>query len=133
LESYLSHLSEEDIEAELAKRKGGGYSSPFDTSGGRKVLSKYVNFIRSTTASYGARYTSKPQNERIRFYRNLREFIRIWAVSCFTVSTIFSEFLNGEQITTRICSNNSQWKRYVLKRFLKFTASLELAYYPKID
>jgi hypothetical protein len=47
LGSYLAQLSTEDIETELAKRRGGGYSTPFDTSGGRQVLSPYTDAVGS--------------------------------------------------------------------------------------
>ena len=43
LSQYLDNLSNEDIEMELARRMGGGYSTPFDTTGGRQVLSQYAD------------------------------------------------------------------------------------------
>jgi len=45
LASYLASLSNEDIELELARRRGGGYSTPYDTSGGRQVLSQYTDAV----------------------------------------------------------------------------------------
>lgn len=42
LSQYLHSLTAEDLEMELARRRGGGYSTPFDTSGGRQVLSQYT-------------------------------------------------------------------------------------------
>lgn len=42
LSQYLHSLTTEDIETELARRRGGGYSTPFDESGGRQVLSQYT-------------------------------------------------------------------------------------------
>ena len=45
LGSYLSSLSSEDIEMELARRRGGGYSTPYDSSGGRKVLAQYTDAV----------------------------------------------------------------------------------------
>jgi len=45
LSQYLHSLTDEDIEMELARRRGGGYSSPFDTSGGRQVLSQYADAV----------------------------------------------------------------------------------------
>lgn len=43
--NYLSSLSTSDIEMELAKRRGGGYSTPFDTSGSSQVLSPYTDAV----------------------------------------------------------------------------------------
>lgn len=45
LGSYLSQLSNEDIEMELARRRGGGYSTPYDTSGGKQVLAQYTDAV----------------------------------------------------------------------------------------
>lgn len=42
LGSYLASLSDEAIEQELARRRGGGYSTPFDTTGGKQVLAQYT-------------------------------------------------------------------------------------------
>jgi hypothetical protein len=43
LSQYLASMTNEDIEMELARRRGGGYSTPFDTSGGSQVLSQYTD------------------------------------------------------------------------------------------
>ena len=40
---YLHSLTSEDIETELARRRGGGYSTPYDTSGGSQVLAQYTD------------------------------------------------------------------------------------------
>jgi hypothetical protein len=45
LSSYLSSLSNEYIELELARRRGGGYSTPYDQSGGRQVLAQYTDAV----------------------------------------------------------------------------------------
>lgn len=45
LSQYLHSLTDEDIETELARRRGGGYSTPFDESGGRQVLSQYASAV----------------------------------------------------------------------------------------
>lgn len=45
LSQYLHSLTTEDIEMELARRRGGGYSTPFDTSGGKQVLSQYTDAV----------------------------------------------------------------------------------------
>lgn len=42
---YLHSLSSEDIEGELARRRGGGYSTPYDQSGGRQVLAPYTDAV----------------------------------------------------------------------------------------
>jgi len=43
LSQFLHSLSAEDIEMELARRRGGGYGTPFDTSGRNQVLSQYAS------------------------------------------------------------------------------------------
>ena len=43
--NYLSSLATDQIETELARRRGGGYSTPFDESGGKQVLSKYTDAV----------------------------------------------------------------------------------------
>lgn len=45
LGSYLASLSDEAIEQELARRRGGGYSTPYDTSGGKQVLAQYTDAV----------------------------------------------------------------------------------------
>lgn len=45
LSQYLHSLASEDLEMELARRRGGGYSTPYDTSGGRQVLSQYTDAV----------------------------------------------------------------------------------------
>lgn len=59
LAQYLHSLSSEDIEMELAKRRGGGYSTPFDESGGRQVLAQYTEPVgRGLYASQGRGFRS---------------------------------------------------------------------------
>jgi len=43
LSQYLASLTDLDIEGELARRRKGGYSTPYDTSGGRQVLAPYTD------------------------------------------------------------------------------------------
>ena len=43
--NYLQSLSNETLERELARRRGGGYSTPFDESGGQQVLSPYTDAV----------------------------------------------------------------------------------------
>lgn len=45
LSQYLNSMTDEEIYAEIARRRGGGYSTPFDTSGGRRVLSPYADAV----------------------------------------------------------------------------------------
>lgn len=43
--NYLASLTTSDIEMELAKRRGGGMGSAFDTSGGSQVLAPYTDAV----------------------------------------------------------------------------------------
>jgi len=45
LGSYLASLKLSELEGEIARRRGGGYSTPFDESGGRQVLAPYTEAV----------------------------------------------------------------------------------------
>ena len=64
--SYLSSLSSEDIEMELARRRGGGYSTPYDTSGGKKVLAQYTDAVAGAGLGGGLYLTSGSRGRGIR-------------------------------------------------------------------
>ncbi len=42
---YLQSLDTAQLEMEIARRRGGGYSTPFDESGGRQVLAPYTDAV----------------------------------------------------------------------------------------
>lgn len=42
MSQYLQSLTNEEIELELARRRGGGYGTAFDRSGGKQVLAQYT-------------------------------------------------------------------------------------------
>ena len=45
LGSYLASLKLSELEGEIARRRGGGYSTPLDESGGRRVLAPYTDAV----------------------------------------------------------------------------------------
>lgn len=67
LGQYLQSLDTAQLEMEIARRRGGGYSSPFDESGGRQVLAPYTDAVGQglyAGASRGSGFRKKSIREK---------------------------------------------------------------------
>jgi len=70
--NYLQSLSVEDLENELGRRRGGGYSTPFDQSGGKQVLAPYTDAVGPDMAQ-GAGLYAQSSGRGIRNIKKARE------------------------------------------------------------
>ena len=67
LGQYLQSLDTAQIEMELARRRGGGYNTPFDESGGKQVLAPYTDAVGQglyAGATRGSGFRKKSTRER---------------------------------------------------------------------
>jgi len=71
--NYLQSLSNETLEMELARRRGGGYSTPFDQSGGKQVLAPYTDAVGQGLYAQGRGLYAQGSGRGIRNRKKMKE------------------------------------------------------------